>query len=124
MEEHEHNVHLVLEALRAAKLYFLVNKSCLFAHEVDFLGHHISECGIEANKKKIEHILNWPIPKSTMEVHAFLGLVRYIADVLPLLTDHTSVLTPLTHKTTNTNFPAWDSMHQVAFDAIKSLVIR
>jgi len=88
-----------------AKLYCSVKKSCLIAHEVDFLGHHILECGIEADVKKVEHILDWPILKSTMEVCTFLSLVHYVADFLPLLAEHTSVLTPLTHKTADTNFP-------------------
>jgi RNase H-like domain found in reverse transcriptase/Reverse transcriptase (RNA-dependent DNA polymerase)/Integrase zinc binding domain len=123
LEEHEHNVELVLQALRTAKLYCSVKKSCLFVREVDFLGHHISEHGIEADPRKVAQILDWPVPKSAMEVHAFLGLVRYVADFLPLLADHTAVLTPLTHKSANTNFPIWDSTHQIAFDAIKALVV-
>ena len=123
LEEHKCNVRLVLEALRTAKLYCSVKKSCLFSREVDFLGHHISERGIEADVKKVKRILNWPILKNAMEVCAFLGLVRYVADFLPLLANHTSVLTPLTHKIADTNFPAWNSMHQVAFDAIKALVV-
>jgi hypothetical protein len=59
--EHEHNVALILEALRKASLYCSVRKSILFCTEVDFLGHHISERGIEANPKKVERIQNWPI---------------------------------------------------------------
>ena len=106
-----------------AKLYCSVKKSCLFAQDINFLGHHISQRGIEADVKKVKHILNWPIPKNAMEVHTFLGLVQYMAGFLPLLTDHTLVLTPLTHKMADTSFPAWDSMHQITFDAIKALVI-
>jgi RNase H-like domain found in reverse transcriptase len=56
-------------------------------------------------------------------VRAFLGLVRYIADFLPLLADHTSMLTPLTHKTADSEFPVWNTAHQTAFDAIKSLIV-
>jgi hypothetical protein len=123
LEEHKQNVQLVLDALRAARLYCSVKKSCLFSWEVDFLGHHISERGIEADSKKVECILNWPIPKNATEVRAFLGLVRYVADFLPLLTDHTLMLTPLTHKSVDTNFPPWNSSHQTAFDAIKGLML-
>jgi Reverse transcriptase (RNA-dependent DNA polymerase)/Aspartyl protease len=62
LEEHEANVALVLNALRSANLYCSVKKSDLFCTEVDFLGHHISERGIEADPKKVERILNWPVP--------------------------------------------------------------
>ena len=71
----------------------------------------------------MEHIVNWPVPKSSTEVWAFLGLVRYIANFLPLLADHTLVLTPLTHKSADIAFPTWQLEHQQAFDGIKSLVV-
>ena len=123
LEEHERNVRTVLNALRAVQLYCSVKKSQLFGWEVDFLGHHISVQGIEADPKKVKRIINWPIPTSAMDVRAFLGLVRYIADFLPLLADHTLVLTPLTHKSADIDFPAWTTTHQDAFDSIKALVM-
>lgn len=64
LTEHETNVALVLEALWKGSLYCLVQKSILFCTEVDFLGHHISERGIEADPKKVDRILNWQVPKS------------------------------------------------------------
>ena len=75
LEEHETNVSRVLEALHAACLYCSVTKSNLFCTKVAFLGHHISSHGIEADPKKVERILNWPVPKSSTDVRVFLGLV-------------------------------------------------
>jgi hypothetical protein len=121
-EEHEQNITLVLEAHRKAQLYCSVKKSILFASEVDFLEHHISEWGIEPDAKKVEQIINWPRPKCATEVRAFLGLVRYVADFLPLLVDHTRILSPLTHKSADLVFPPWEQEHQDAFDGIKGLV--
>jgi hypothetical protein len=54
LAEHKVNVALVLEALRKAELYCSLKKSCLFATEIDFLGHHISAKGIEASTEKVE----------------------------------------------------------------------
>ena len=96
---------MLLEALRAAKLYVNPDKTHLFCTEIDLLGHHISVRGIEADTKKVDKILNWPIPKSPSEVRGFLGLVRYIAAFLPTLADHTGVLTELTTKNSEKNFP-------------------
>ncbi|EJF55442.1 hypothetical protein DICSQDRAFT_19241, partial [Dichomitus squalens LYAD-421 SS1] len=42
IEEHRHNVQLVLQALHDAHLYCSDKKTQLFLLEVDFLGHHIS----------------------------------------------------------------------------------
>lgn len=97
LEDHEQNVASVLEALHASTLCCSILKSKLLCTEVDSLGHHISKCGIKADPKKIKCILNWPLPKSSTEVCAFLGLICYITDFLLKLADHTQVLTPLTH---------------------------
>lgn len=123
LEKHRRNVETVLLALREHHLYASLKKTTLFAIEIDFLGHHISGKGIEADPKKVEKILDWPIPKSSSDMHSFLGLVRYVASFLPNLAQFTSVLTPLTTKDCNRKFPPWTSTHQTAFDAIKTLVI-
>ena len=122
-EEHEVNVSLVLSAPRNASLFCSVKKTHLFCSEIDFLGHHISACGIEANKSKIQKILNWPHPRTSTEVQHFLGLVRYISSFLLHLTKFTSVLSPLMKKDCNKMFPSWTMAHQNAFDGIKKLVL-
>ena len=121
--EHAQHVDLIMKALHKARLYCNPNKCKFFQTEVDFLGHHISPCGIEPNTSKVDRILHWPTPKCTTDEHAFLGLVRYIAVFLPKLADHTTVLTPLTTKECRKNFPDWNSDHQHAFETIKALVI-
>ena len=95
----------------------------LFSHEVDFLGHHISVRRIEPDPRKIKRIINWPTPQNSTDVCAFLGLVHYMADFLPLLVDHTQILMPLTHKAADTTFPTWTYKHQKAFKNTKALVV-
>ena len=122
LEEHERNVKTVLEALETARLYCNPKKTHLFCTEINFLGHHISSRGIEADNSKTERILSWPIPKTVTQMRSFLGLVRYIAIFLPKLADHTAILNELTHKDCEKIFPPWLPCHQTAFDAIKELV--
>jgi len=121
--EHTKNVKLVLDALRKACLFCSPKKTSLFCTEIDFLGHRISASGIEADASKAKRILDWPIPKSTTDVRSFLGLVRYLDQFLPSLAEHTRELMPLTTKASETQWPGWNDKHQVAFDAIKRLVI-
>lgn len=122
LEEHEINVRKVLEALRAAHLFCSLKKTSLFNLEIDFLGHHISARGIEPDKTKIARILDWPEPRKANDVRAFLGLVRYLANHLPALADHARILTPLTTKTADLDFPIWTRAHASAFQGIKDLV--
>jgi len=122
LDEQEQNICAVLNALHVARLYVNLDKTHLFCAEINFLGHHISTHGIEADNKKVDRILNWPQPKTTSEVRGFLGLVHYIAAFLPTLADHTGLLTKLTMKESKRNFLPWMPKYQKAFEAIKKIV--
>src|SRR5436305_8744306 len=98
VESHEANVRAVFEALRKAGLYCNPKKTKLFQYEIDFLGHHISQRGIEADTKKVKHIMNWLQLKTSTNVRAFLGLVQYISKFLPDLAKWTLTLENLTTK--------------------------
>jgi hypothetical protein len=122
VEEHVSHVRSVLLALRSANIFCSPKKTNLFCLELDFLGHHISSRGIEADSLKADKILAWPVLQSATDVRAFLGLVRYLASFLPDLASHTAVLNPLTNKECDKTFPPWSRTHQFAFDEIKRLV--
>jgi len=122
LEEHERNVRAVLKVLCTVQLYVNPDKIHPFCTEIDFPGHHISACSIEADNKKIDRILNWPVPKSATEVRGFLGLVRYIAAFLPSIVDHMGILSQLTMKDSEKNFSSWMPKYQVAFDVVKQIV--
>jgi Reverse transcriptase (RNA-dependent DNA polymerase) len=121
---HEHTEHLVtvFSTLRDAKLYCNPQKCAFYLKEIDFLGHHISDRGIQADLSKVDKILQWLVPTSSTDVCSFLGLVCYIAIFLPKLAEETKVLTPLTTNDAKKNFPQWSTVHQTAFDNIKQLV--
>jgi len=123
IDEHKKNVAAVLDALCRTHLYCSMKKSNLFCSEIDFLGHHISPRGIEADSSKVQCIMDLPQPCSAKDVRRFLGLVHYISAFLPQLAEHTSVLSLLTRKECNSDFLPWTPAHQAAFDAIKGLVL-
>ena len=122
IKEHQCNIRSVMEALRKAELLCSPRKTSLFLTEVDFLGHHISVCSIEADARKFEKILSWKPQHPAKEVCAFLGLVDYISICLPKLAEHTAVLTPLMSKSCDSLFPIWMHQHEAAFLGIKDLV--
>jgi len=112
-----------MEALQKAKLFVNEKKTKLFCYEISFLGHTISQRGIEADLSKVDKILDWPIPKNVTEVHAFLGLVRYLSAFLPKLAVQSEILSRLTTKECEKNFPTWTEMYQNAFNKIKGIVV-
>lgn len=121
IDEHKRNVEIILNALKHNKLYCNPKKTRLFCTEIRFLGHRISQEGIEADEGKADRIIQWPTPSSAKHVRSFLGLVRYLATFLPKLADHTAVLDELTRKECDKEFPRWTTRHQTAFDSIKAL---
>ncbi|KAG9225881.1 hypothetical protein CCMSSC00406_0006497 [Pleurotus cornucopiae] len=123
LAEHIKNVRLVLDALREASLYCSLKKTSLFCTEIDFLGHHISRNGIQADANKAVKIAQWPTPRTATDVRQFLGLVRYLSAFLPGLASLTAVLTPLTNKVNGKDPVAWSPVHQKAFEDIKALVV-
>ncbi|GBE87328.1 Transposon Tf2-12 polyprotein [Sparassis crispa] len=122
LDEHHCNVKTILSVLCSHHLYFSRKKTDLFCLELCFLGHHISHAGVEADDSKVDKILSWPVPSSASDVRSFLGLIKYISNFLPALSQFTCILNTLTTKEAEHNFH-WSSTHQDAFTAIKSLVV-
>ena len=112
-----------MEALRKAKLYVNEKKTKLFCYEIHFLGHKISQKGIEADEGKANKILEWPVPKNVGDIRAFLGLVHYLNAFLPHLTIQSNILSCLTTKECDKKFPEWTTEHHEAFLRIKDIVI-
>ena len=76
-EEHLHNLNLVLERIRKANLKLAPNKCSFFQRRVKFLGHIVSEDGVEVDPEKTEKVTTWPTPTSPEDVRRFLGLAGY-----------------------------------------------
>lgn len=111
LEFHKANMEKVLNALREHHLHASLKKTTLFAVELDFLGYYISYHSIEADFKKVERILNWPVPWSSSDVHSFLGLIQYVASFLPNLAEFTLLLMPLMIKLVDKVFPEWTQIY-------------
>jgi hypothetical protein len=123
IEEHILHARTILQTLQDAGLYINRNKTHLFCYETSFLGHVISQRGIEADPSKVDKILDWPVPKNLKEVQQFLGLVKYLNAFLPRLALQSSILSRLTTKECAKSFPPWNDTYQNAFDKIKEIVV-
>ncbi|CAA0840340.1 Uncharacterized mitochondrial protein AtMg00860, partial [Striga hermonthica] len=76
-KEHEEHLRVVLETLTREKLYAKFSKCEFWLRRVAFLGHVITQAGIEVDPSKIAAVQNWSTPKSPSEVRSFLGLAGY-----------------------------------------------
>ena len=72
-EEMVHNLELVFDIILKLK----ARKCTLFAKQVKYLGHVISETGVQTDAEKIESIKKWPEQVNKTQVWSFLGLCSY-----------------------------------------------
>ena len=103
----------------SAGLKLKPRKCALFQKSVAYLGHIVSENGIETDPAKVERVCERPVPENSTEVKSFLGLAGYYRRFVP---DFASVARPL-HKLTEVKVDfAWTSECQSSFDALKKLL--
>ena len=76
-EEHLERLQAVFERLQQHNLKLKPSKCELFKSRVTYLGHVVSEEGIETDPAKIEAVRTWPVPKSVKDVRRFLGFTGY-----------------------------------------------
>jgi len=76
-EEHLENLRLVMERIRQAHLKLAPKKCSFFKRKVKFVGHIVSEHGVEIDPAKTEKVTTWPKPTSPEDVRRFLGFVGY-----------------------------------------------
>ncbi len=109
----------VFDCLEKANLKLSPDKCELFQKSVKFLGHIVSGEGIQTDPDKIECVQNWPIPKETGHVRAFVGLAWYYRRFVKGFCDIAKPLQRLTEK--NVDF-VWDEKNQQAFDTLKKVL--
>jgi hypothetical protein len=76
-EDHMQHLQMVLETLRANKLYLQASKCSFAQNSLENLGHIISDRGVATDPAKTTAMLHWPKPTTMIEWRAFLGLTGY-----------------------------------------------
>ena len=118
-EQHDKALIDVLDRIRESGLKLNEKKCCIGVTETTFLGHVITAEGIKPDPRKIEAIINMPTPSNKMEVQRFLGMVTYLGNFLPNLSEETAPLRQLLGKDVDWHF---DERHHNAIQRLKHLV--
>lgn len=83
IEDMIQNLTLVFDRLLAAGLKLKARKCTLFAKEVEYLGHIVSERGIATSPKKIKEVKKWPVAFNLTELRSFVGFCSYYRRFVP-----------------------------------------
>ena len=114
-KEHDERVRAVLRRLHKAGI--TLNSKCEFSKKkIKFLGHLVSEEGVEVDPEKVEAIRKFPAPKNITELQRFNGMTNQLAKFIPDLASMNEPLRQLLRKDMPWN---WDTPQEEAFQRIK-----
>ena len=103
-EEHLQHLEEIFECLRKAGLKLKLQKCSFFKKHIQYLGHLISDEGIQPLPEKLESITKMPVPQNAKQVKQFLGLVGYYRKFVPHFSNIARPLTQLTQKNEGFNW--------------------
>ena len=117
--EHEKHLGMVFNVMKDNQL-FANEKKCVIGHSrVNYLGHWISEKGVEADEVKVKAMVNWPQPKDVSELRGFLGLTGYYRRFVK---GYGNIAAPLTKLLQKNGFN-WNEDATEAFESLKQAMI-
>ncbi|RYA68208.1 hypothetical protein DD598_25355 [Enterobacter cloacae complex sp. 2DZ2F16B1] len=105
--------------MRENKLYVKQKKSEFFLQEIQYLGHIISQDGIQMDPSKLEVIKGWPKPRNLHELRSFIGMCAYYRRFIAKFSQIAGPLHDLTKK--NVKY-SWTTKEKNAFDKLKENV--
>ena len=108
-----------LEALKQHKLYANFRKCHFLLKRMEFLGHLVSENGIEVDPSKVSSISDWPRPTTVSQLRSFLGLVNYYREYIDHFAHRAGALTNLLSATVSFD---WGPDQTRAFSDLKAAV--
>ena len=116
--EHDQRLLETMSRLEAAGMT-LNGEKCVFgAQSINFLGHQISDKGVDPGPNKVEAIAKAEVPKTVMELKSFLGLVGYCSKFISFFSDKTE---PLRRMTIGANPNTTISFSKKELDAFNNL---
>ena len=118
-DQHLQRLGMVLTRLQEAGLKLKPSKCVLLKKRVEFLGHIVSEQGVEVDPKKVDKVKEWPVPENLTQVRSFLGLCAYYRRFIP---DFSKVAKPLTMLSEKDVSFSWQEPQQKAFEHLKRLL--
>lgn len=110
------HLETIFQTLLQGQIY-LKRAKCLFAQtQLEYLGHIVSDKGVEPEPSKIRAMVQWPTLTLAKELRAFLGLTRFYRKFIK---NYASIAAPLSSLLCKDAF-LWTLMSQIAFDQLKS----
>jgi len=95
-ESHWHNLRMIFDRLKQARLQVNLEKTHFLSTHVEFLGYVVTSEGIRADEKKVKAIKEMQAPTNVKELKSFLGMTSYYRK---FILDYAKIAKPLTNLT-------------------------
>ena len=119
LEEHNQKLVEVFDRLRVQSLKLEPDKCEFLRKEVYFLGYKVTANGVAMDERKVAAINHYPVPTTTKQLKAFLGLAGFYRKFVPRFSH---IAAPL-HKLTRKNVPyVWGEEQAAAFQTLKGIL--
>ena len=126
LEDHLKSLEQVFAALSGAGMKLGPQKCSLFQAKVKFLGHRVSQNGLETDPAYVASVTNWPLPTTRKEVRIFCGKIGYYRKFIKNYQRRASPITDMLTKTElkdNEKFEPSDAFI-MAFDNLKAALTK
>ena len=116
--EHLRYIYSFLYAMREQKLHLSPEKTQFMRDRYNYLGHVLSKDGVSVQSERCSAIRDEPVPKTTTELRAFLGLCVYLRRHIKDFSTYAAPLSALTSK--HAEF-VWGEEQQQAFETLRDV---
>lgn len=125
MEEHNKRLKDILDKITKAGVKLSPGKCYFLKRSIKYLGHIISNKGVETDPDKIKAVAEWPIPLTNTDLQSFLGFCNYYRRYIK---QYSEIVEPLEEilKLTNQNNKekkALLKLNEIHFSAVKKLKV-
>lgn len=120
-DQHIQDVRQILQRIEQAVLQIKLKKCKFFRQRIPFLGHIISEQGIQTDPEKVQAMQELTKPTSLRDVQAIMGLFQYYKSFVK---DFTRIAAPIYKVMKKTQPFYWHQKQQQAFSQLKQKMLE
>ena len=120
-EEHTQHLHEVLSLLQQHEYHVKISKCHFYQTKVSFLGHLISQDGLQVDPAKIETVKKWHPPTDKTGVRSLLGFGNYFRR---FIYGYSQIVLPLLELTKKNTPMTWTVECQQAFENLRDAIIN
>ena len=126
LQEHVEHVRFVLQKLRNHSFYAKHSKCEFFQRSIVYLGHLVTERGLEIEPSRIEKVKLWPVPRNIRELRSFLGFVGFLRKSIRNYSQLTTPFTDLLkgHPRKSVKPIQWNDLLDTSFNVLKEHVCQ